>query len=253
MRALPPPPGAPASTRPDAGRLRPADHRGTRRRHSDVAASSAGGRRHSRGGRPAVGLDRRRPPARRCGTTRAGSRAARRQVQLVRDAGALAALPIHLAYLGMAIVWTGDFAGAASLVAEIDSVAAVTGTRFPPYVLLRLRALQGKGSRGIRSDSERDRANSEGRERRPCERIGRPRSCTTASLAMSRRHRRPGEPPRTPSTIGYPRGCCPSSSRQPHAEGTPNSPAMHSSDWRRRPNPAAPSSRSASKRAAGRC
>jgi DNA-binding CsgD family transcriptional regulator len=69
-----------------------------------------------------------------------------RQVQVVRDAGALAALPIHLTYLGMGIVWTGDFAGAASLVAEIDSVAAVTGTRFPPYILLRLRALQGRES-----------------------------------------------------------------------------------------------------------
>jgi DNA-binding CsgD family transcriptional regulator len=67
-----------------------------------------------------------------------------RQVQVVRDAGALAALPIHLTYLGMGIVWTGDFAGAASLVAEIDSVAAVTGSRFPPYTLLRLRALQGR-------------------------------------------------------------------------------------------------------------
>ena len=67
-----------------------------------------------------------------------------RQVQIVGDAGALAALPIHLTYLGMAIVWTGDFAGAASLVAEIDSVAAMTGTRFPPYTLLRLLALQGK-------------------------------------------------------------------------------------------------------------
>jgi len=67
-----------------------------------------------------------------------------RQVQVVRDAGALASLPIHLTYLGMAIVWTGDFAGAASLVAEIDSVAAVTGSRFPPYTLLRLRALQGR-------------------------------------------------------------------------------------------------------------
>jgi DNA-binding CsgD family transcriptional regulator/tetratricopeptide (TPR) repeat protein len=67
-----------------------------------------------------------------------------RQVQVLRDAGALAALPIHLTYLGMAIVWTGDFAGAASLVAEIDSVAAVTGSRFPPYALLRLRALQGR-------------------------------------------------------------------------------------------------------------
>ena len=69
-----------------------------------------------------------------------------RQVQVVRDAGALAALPIHLTYLGMTIVWTGDFAGAASLVTEIDSVAAVTGSRFPPYALLRLRALQGRES-----------------------------------------------------------------------------------------------------------
>jgi hypothetical protein len=67
-----------------------------------------------------------------------------RQVQIVRDAGALAALPIHLTYLAMAIVWTGDFTGAASLVAEIDSVAAATGSRFPPYALLRLRALQGR-------------------------------------------------------------------------------------------------------------
>ncbi|HXJ21865.1 MAG TPA: AAA family ATPase [Polyangia bacterium] len=69
-----------------------------------------------------------------------------RQVQVVRDAGALASLPIHLTYLGMAIVWAGDFAGAASLVAEIESVAAVTGSRFPPYTLLRLRALQGRES-----------------------------------------------------------------------------------------------------------
>ena len=67
-----------------------------------------------------------------------------RQVQVLRDAGALAALPIHLTYLGMAILWTGDFAGAASLVAEIDSVAAVTGSLFPPYALLRLRGLQGR-------------------------------------------------------------------------------------------------------------
>jgi DNA-binding CsgD family transcriptional regulator/tetratricopeptide (TPR) repeat protein len=67
-----------------------------------------------------------------------------RQVEVVREAGALASLPIHLTYLGMAIVWTGDFAGAASLVAEIDSVAAVTGSLFPPYALLRLRGLQGR-------------------------------------------------------------------------------------------------------------
>jgi DNA-binding CsgD family transcriptional regulator len=69
---------------------------------------------------------------------------AARQVQLVRDAGALAELPIHLAALGLAKVWIGDFAGAASLVAESDSVAAATGSPIAPYTLLRLRALQGR-------------------------------------------------------------------------------------------------------------
>jgi DNA-binding CsgD family transcriptional regulator len=67
-----------------------------------------------------------------------------RNVRLVRDAGALAELPIHLAGLGMARVWAGDFAGAAALVAEADSVAAATGGRFVPNALLWLRALQGR-------------------------------------------------------------------------------------------------------------
>jgi DNA-binding CsgD family transcriptional regulator/tetratricopeptide (TPR) repeat protein len=67
-----------------------------------------------------------------------------RQVQVLRDAGALAALPIHLTYLANAGLWIGDFAGAASLIAEVDSVAAATGSRFPPYALLRLRGLQGR-------------------------------------------------------------------------------------------------------------
>jgi DNA-binding CsgD family transcriptional regulator len=66
-----------------------------------------------------------------------------RQVQLVRDSGALAQLPLHLGQLGTHRAWTGDFAGAASLIAEADNVAAVTGNRFPPYTMLRLRALQG--------------------------------------------------------------------------------------------------------------
>jgi DNA-binding CsgD family transcriptional regulator len=73
-----------------------------------------------------------------------GTRAiATRHVQLVRDAGALAELPIHLAALGIAKAWTGDFAATASLIAESDSVAAATGTPIAPYALLRLRSLQG--------------------------------------------------------------------------------------------------------------
>ena len=67
-----------------------------------------------------------------------------RQVQLVRDAGALAQLPLYVAQLGIVRAWTGDFAGAASLVAESDSVAAATGSHFAPYGLLMLRALQGR-------------------------------------------------------------------------------------------------------------
>jgi DNA-binding CsgD family transcriptional regulator len=67
-----------------------------------------------------------------------------RQVQLVRGAGALAGLPLHLSALGIANAWIGDFAGAASNIAEADSVAAATGSRFFPWALLRLRALQGR-------------------------------------------------------------------------------------------------------------
>ena len=69
---------------------------------------------------------------------------AERQVRLVRNAGALAQLPIHLAALGIARVWIGDFAGAESVLAESDSVAVATGSRLGPFKWLRLRALQGR-------------------------------------------------------------------------------------------------------------
>jgi DNA-binding CsgD family transcriptional regulator len=65
-------------------------------------------------------------------------------LQLVRDAGALAQLPIHLSALALARAWTGDFAAAASLVAEIDSVVAATGSRVLPGAALRLLSLQGR-------------------------------------------------------------------------------------------------------------
>jgi ATP/maltotriose-dependent transcriptional regulator MalT len=67
-----------------------------------------------------------------------------RQVQLVRDVGALAQLPLYLSQLGIVHAWMGDFAGAASLIAESDSVAAATGSPFAPYALLMLQALQGR-------------------------------------------------------------------------------------------------------------
>jgi DNA-binding CsgD family transcriptional regulator len=67
-----------------------------------------------------------------------------RQVQLVRDVGALAQLPLHLSALGLATAWVGDFAGAESIIAESDGIAAATGSPSVPWTALRLRALQGR-------------------------------------------------------------------------------------------------------------
>jgi ATP/maltotriose-dependent transcriptional regulator MalT len=67
-----------------------------------------------------------------------------RQVQLVREAGALTHLAIHLAVLGIVLPWMGDFAGAALVVAESERVAAAIGSPIAPYTLLRLRTLQGR-------------------------------------------------------------------------------------------------------------
>ena len=69
---------------------------------------------------------------------------AERNLQLVRDAGALSELPVHISALGLAHTWTGDFADAASLVTENEGLAAATGTRFLPFTALRLRALEGR-------------------------------------------------------------------------------------------------------------
>jgi ATP/maltotriose-dependent transcriptional regulator MalT len=67
-----------------------------------------------------------------------------RLVTLVRQTGALAELPLNLYSLGVATTWIGDLPGTAALAAETDSVAAATGTHFPPFTLLRLRSLQGR-------------------------------------------------------------------------------------------------------------
>jgi hypothetical protein len=66
------------------------------------------------------------------------------QVQAARDIGALAQLPIFLNSLGIAPAWIGDFASAASLIAEADSIAAAIGSPIAPFTELRLRSLQGK-------------------------------------------------------------------------------------------------------------
>jgi DNA-binding CsgD family transcriptional regulator len=67
-----------------------------------------------------------------------------RQAQLARAAGALAELPLYLNALCITITWMGDFAAAASLIAEIHSVAVATGSSIDPSVELRLVSLRGR-------------------------------------------------------------------------------------------------------------
>jgi DNA-binding CsgD family transcriptional regulator len=67
-----------------------------------------------------------------------------RQAKIVRDAGALAELPIHLSALAMDKAWNGDLATARLLVAESDSVAAVSGSRIETFAALRVLTLQGR-------------------------------------------------------------------------------------------------------------
>jgi hypothetical protein len=87
-----------------------------------------------------------------------------RTVQLLRDAGALAQLPVPLAVLGALTVWSGDFAGATSLMAEADSVAAATGSPMAPLAALSLLARQGGKPRHPRSSRRRSsRPRPEGR------------------------------------------------------------------------------------------
>jgi DNA-binding CsgD family transcriptional regulator len=69
-----------------------------------------------------------------------------RNVQLIREAGALAQLPHPLTALGLARAATGDFAGAASLISEAEELAAATGSHFAPYTALRLGSLRGRGT-----------------------------------------------------------------------------------------------------------
>jgi DNA-binding CsgD family transcriptional regulator len=67
-----------------------------------------------------------------------------RQVQLVREAGVLSELPIHLTTLAITSTWLGDFSAAAALITEAESVVAATGSRFAPFAALMLRGLQGR-------------------------------------------------------------------------------------------------------------
>jgi DNA-binding CsgD family transcriptional regulator len=66
-----------------------------------------------------------------------------RQVDLARAAGALDELPLSLTSLATSAVAAGEFADAAALIAEIDAICQVTGSRIAPYPAMYLAALRG--------------------------------------------------------------------------------------------------------------
>ena len=153
-----------------------------------------------------------------------------RHVQLVRDAGAVAQLPLHLWQL--ALLQHVDRRLRRGRVAGGGERQRRGGDR-QPHRAVHVVAAPGaarEGSRVLGCAGERDRARRRPRGRgsrragtgvQPC--------CATASDATRRRLPRPRKPRRTPSPGGRRCGRCPSSSRRPRAAETRSSPATRSS------------------------
>ena len=73
-----------------------------------------------------------------------------RQAELVRGAGALAELPIHLQALALERAWRGDLPGARELMAEADGISTSMGNQVPPFALLRSSPLRDERRRPSR-------------------------------------------------------------------------------------------------------
>src|SRR3954468_14070696 len=67
-----------------------------------------------------------------------------RQMELAREAGALAPLSITLNGEGIVVTWSGDFAAASRVVVEADAITEATGTRIAPYGAMLLAAFRGR-------------------------------------------------------------------------------------------------------------
>jgi hypothetical protein len=88
-----------------------------------------------------------------------------RQLQSCREAGLLAQLVIYVNWMAVRTVWRGDFAAAASLVAEAEAIAAATGTRFAPYgavVLAGFRGAEAEAAPLVEAVITADRAAGQG-------------------------------------------------------------------------------------------
>jgi DNA-binding CsgD family transcriptional regulator/tetratricopeptide (TPR) repeat protein len=72
-----------------------------------------------------------------------------RRVKLARDAGALTALPVAFNTRTGVHLFAGEFALAASLMAEVKSVTEATGSSIAPYAALGLAALRGRKAEAL--------------------------------------------------------------------------------------------------------
>ena len=68
---------------------------------------------------------------------------ATREVEVARDLGALEVLPVGLNILSEMLCLSGDYAGAAQLIAEAEAVTEATGTLVGPYGALMLAGFRG--------------------------------------------------------------------------------------------------------------
>ena len=79
-----------------------------------------------------------------------------RELQSCREAGLLAQLVVWVNSMALLTTWRGDFAAAASLVAEAEAIAAATGTRHAPLGTVFARRTAGGRSRGRSADRGRE-------------------------------------------------------------------------------------------------
>jgi len=72
-----------------------------------------------------------------------------RELQSCREAGMLTQLVIWVNATALLTTWRGDFAAAASLIAEAEVIGAATGTRFPPTAAVLLAGFRGAETEAI--------------------------------------------------------------------------------------------------------
>ena len=88
-----------------------------------------------------------------------------RQLHAVRQAGALARLPLDLGTVAFTAVRCGDFASAAAAIAEADAIAEATGAEVPRFHAIMLAAFRGREAEAralIESERQEDSAAGRG-------------------------------------------------------------------------------------------